>query len=165
MEARRGLPMPAVPERTPQSLGAICATCPLAGVRNPGSWAVLGIRTRSQLVIVGDVPGEVDEHAKKPFQGEPGFVIQENLKRLGIPKEEVGYTYAIACRPRSEPSAKEWSRAVVCCRPRLAAELGVLAADRAAVPGDAAVPSVPVPGLPDDASGSRRAGAVCAAVG
>jgi len=114
---------------------------------------------------VGDVPGEVDEHAKKPFQGEPGFVIQENLKRLGIPKEEVGYTYAIACRPRSEPSAKEWSRAVVCCRPRLAAELGVLAADRAAVPGDAAVPSVPVPGLPDDASGSRRAGAVCAEVG
>lgn len=96
-----------------------CADCFFGGVK---------IESRgpedSPFVIVGESPGAMEIHYKKPFVGDSGKVLDRVLKEQGI--DELGiepyYTNAIMCMPRRK-DPERLAAACFRCRDRLVEDI------------------------------------------
>lgn len=85
----------------------------------------------ASIVIVGEVPGDVEDRLGHPFVGPAGKLLDAALESAGISRKEVFLTNAVkhfkweprgTRRLHSKPSARE----IAACRPWLDAELELL---------------------------------------
>ena len=91
--------------------------------------AVFGEGPKDALVMfVGEQPGDQEDKAGKPFVGPSGAILDDMLRKAGIPRDEVYVTNAVKHfkfeqrgkrRMHSTPSARE----VAACKPWLEAEI------------------------------------------
>jgi len=74
-----------------------CQRCPLAQSR---SQVVFGEgRAPTELMLIGEAPGEVEDQRGRPFVGPAGQLLTKILESAGIPREEVYITNVVKCRP------------------------------------------------------------------
>lgn len=124
---------------TPQSNGARCDLCPLKGnVFVPYQGPRSGGKPR--LVLVGEGPGRKEEMERTPFCGITGRQLNQELKKVGLDRDEAHVTNAAMCASDDD---RENARAAECCAPRLLKELAALDPSAPIIPlGKAAVKSV-----------------------
>lgn len=96
-----------------------CADCYFGGVKIESKGP-----EDSPFVIVGESPGAMEIHYKKPFVGDSGKVLQRVLEDQGIDALgiEPYYTNAIMCMPRRK-DPERLSAACFRCRDRLVEEI------------------------------------------
>ena len=106
-----------------------CRGCPL--YKN-ATQAVFGEGTRSAAVmLVGEQPGDQEDHAGRPFVGPAGKLLDRALEEAGIDRKAAYVTNAVKhfkweARGKRRIHAKpSWSE-VAACRPWLEAELAVV---------------------------------------
>ncbi len=74
-----------------------CKACPLHKNRTQ---VVFGDgNPYSEVVFVGEAPGEEEDKQGKPFVGRAGKLLNEALKEAGFKREEVFITNVCKCRP------------------------------------------------------------------
>jgi DNA polymerase len=86
---------------------------------------------RSDLMIVGEVPGEQEDQAGLPFVGPAGKLLDEALANAGIERRQVYVTNAVkhfkwVPRGRRRLHARPSSRQISACRAWLDAEIQVV---------------------------------------
>ena len=66
----------------------------------------------SPIMIIGEAPGPEEEKSNKPFQGEPGELLEKMLLAINIRRENVYSSYAINFRPPEDrkPTSQEIKR-------------------------------------------------------
>lgn len=92
-----------------------CPDCPYGG-------PVIGSRGNpsSQLVIVGEAPGETEIRRGSPFEGPAGKTLSRAIADAGLREADLLITNSISCRPQPvRPQVK----AIDACRGRLMSEL------------------------------------------
>lgn len=97
-----------------------CTRCP--ALVDSRSRIVNGVGpTEAKLVLVGEAPGEQEDHTGEPFVGRSGSVLSEALDAAGIDREDIRITNAVRCRPpeNRNPRVEELDS----CRDWLEAEL------------------------------------------
>jgi uracil-DNA glycosylase len=124
---------PLIPERPTlprlREAAADCRACPLW---KPATQTVFGKgRRSSQLMLVGEQPGDREDREGEPFVGPAGRVLDEALQRAGIAREETYLTNAVKhfkWRPAGKRRLHQTPRAneIEACRPWLEAELAVV---------------------------------------
>ena len=107
------------PAVEPKAKLADCNICPLRHKKFAGSDGPI----QSRVMIIGEAPGEVETHQKRPFVGPAGRLLEWvfNALDLGLKFHETRRTNACLCRPdgNKEPSAK----ALAACGVRLENEI------------------------------------------
>jgi uracil-DNA glycosylase family 4 len=107
----------------PQDHGAKCGQCPLNGsVFVPYSPPTKKLK----LVLVGEGPGRKECLQRTPFVGPTGQILNEELRAVGLDREEAWVTNATLCVGETD---QENERAAECCAPRLLGELAALPSD------------------------------------
>jgi DNA polymerase len=86
---------------------------------------------RARLVLVGEMPGDREDRAGRPFVGPAGRVLDEALAAAGIARDDAYVTNAVKhfkWEPRGKLRLHETPNAgeVRACRPWLDAELGLI---------------------------------------
>lgn len=74
------------------------------------SHKISGIGSRkAKIMFVGEAPGREEDEQKEPFVGACGRILNAQLRRMGIKREDVWITNVIRCRPpnNKSPSYKE----------------------------------------------------------
>jgi DNA polymerase len=128
-----GTAAPLVPERP--SLAALreaaagCRACPLW---RSGTQTVFGEGPRrAELLLVGEVPGDVEDRRGRPFVGPAGRVLDDALAEAGLDRRSAYLTNVVKHfkweargkrRIHQKPNAEE----IAACRPWLDAELAVV---------------------------------------
>jgi len=84
--------------------------------------------TDAALMLVGEQPGDYEDHEGKPFVGPAGKIMDQALEEAGIDRKEVYVTNAVKhfkWEPRGKRRIhqKPNSREIAACRPWLEAEL------------------------------------------
>ena len=66
----------------------------------------------SQIMIVGEAPGPVEEKNSKTFQGEAGKLLEKMLLAINLKRENIYSSYAINFRPPEDrkPTSQEIKR-------------------------------------------------------
>jgi DNA polymerase len=123
-----------IPERpTLPRLREAAAGCRACGLWRLGTQTVFGEgRTRSDVMLVGEQPGDQEDRAGEPFVGPAGRILDQALEKAGIDREDAYVTNAVKHfkwksgrgkrRLHQKPDAAE----VRACRPWLEAELAVV---------------------------------------
>jgi DNA polymerase len=128
--------LPFLPQRrTLPALRRAAEGCRGCDLYKRASRAVFGEgRPRARLVLVGEMPGDREDRAGRPFVGPAGRVLDEALTAAGIARGDAYVTNAVKhfkWEPRGKlrlhktPNAGE----VRACRPWLDAELGLIRPD------------------------------------
>jgi DNA polymerase len=74
-----------------------CTRCPLAGGR---TMAVPGEgNTLSDVLLVGEGPGQREDATGRPFVGAAGQLLEEMLRSIGWERSDVFITNVVKCRP------------------------------------------------------------------
>lgn len=99
-----------------------CSRCPLHQGRIqtvPGTGPL-----DSQVVFVGEGPGEEEDHSGLPFVGRAGKLLTDILNAVQIPRETVFITNIVKCRPPQNraPTREEMDL----CAPYLMAQLQLI---------------------------------------
>ena len=99
-----------------------CTRCRLAGGRTqavPGEGS-----PDTEVVFVGEGPGQNEDRQGRPFVGAAGTLLQELLCMIGWRREEVFITNVVKCRPPNnrDPEPDE----IAACQPFLQRQLEVL---------------------------------------
>ncbi len=120
--------------------GARCDECILQKYRTGGP--IQAELKRTSVIVVTDTPRETDVDEGRPLVDAAGIEFTESLKAVGIPRNAVSVTTALACRPpdnemdmvlkklqkenRKREQAKEplLPHPIDCCKPRLLKEVG-----------------------------------------
>ena len=94
----------------------------------------------SRVMFVGEVPGDYEDLAGKPFVGPAGRLLDEALAAAGIPRGEVYVTNAVkhfkfTRRGKKRLHDKPTRYEIAACKPWLAAELEVVAPEIVVVLG------------------------------
>ncbi|HEV2905888.1 MAG TPA: UdgX family uracil-DNA binding protein [Actinomycetota bacterium] len=120
------------PDLTLPGLREAAADCRGCGLWRDATQTVFGEGTRhAALMFVGEVPGDREDLAGKPFVGPAGKLFDGALEEVGIDRGEVYVTNVVKhfkFTPRGKrrihkrPSAEE----IIACRPWLEAELDVV---------------------------------------
>lgn len=53
----------------------------------------------AELVLIGEAPGEVEDHSGRPFVGRAGQLLDKILESVGLHRDEVYITNMVKCRP------------------------------------------------------------------
>lgn len=99
-----------------------CTLCPLHKTR---SNVVFGEgNTATDVMFVGEGPGEVEDNTGRPFVGPAGQKLDEVLGAAGIPRDSVYITNIVKCRPPGNrvPAKSEME----CCFPYLEAQIALI---------------------------------------
>lgn len=99
-----------------------CTRCRLAGGRTravPGEGS-----PDTEVVFVGEGPGQNEDRQGRPFVGAAGTLLQELLAMIGWRREDVFITNVVKCRPPNnrDPEPDE----IAACQPYLQRQLDVL---------------------------------------
>ena len=123
----------------PRNQGALCDQCPLRGAFPVPP----ELRPGTRAVLVGEAPGETEVRDGKPFVGASGIELSRALQSIGIRRQAVSITNAIACPLPDYKMARltaDLRRAnkrrvglgdapllhpLDCCRPRLLSDLAL----------------------------------------
>lgn len=76
---------------------------------------------KARVMVVGEAPGRMEDENGRPFVGDSGKVLREELARVGIKPEEVYITNTVKCRPPD--NAKPKAGQIKACKQYLDAEL------------------------------------------
>lgn len=99
-----------------------CTKCDLARTR---LHAVFGEGDRqSDIMLVGEGPGQVEDETGRPFVGPSGHLLDEMLGEIGLKRDEVYICNVVKCRPphNRDPKPEE----VHACMPYLRAQTALL---------------------------------------
>ena len=88
---------------------------------------------KSQLMLIGETPGDLEDLAGHPFVGAAGRLLNEALAEVGIDRKTIYVTNAVKhfkwiARGKRRLHAKPTSREIAACRPWLDAELAAVQA-------------------------------------
>ncbi len=125
-----------------EKYGALCDQCTLS-TRRAGGPVGGEIRPGAKAIIITEFPRERDIETGRPLTDNMGGMeFNESLKAIGVRRDTVNITHAIACRPVENDIDKEmllWQREnkkrvaageeplpspIQCCRPRLMNDIG-----------------------------------------
>jgi uracil-DNA glycosylase family protein len=107
-----------------------CRGCPLY---KHATQAVFGEGSaRARVMLIGEVPGDSEDLAGKPFVGPAGKLLDEGLAAAGIPRAEAYITNAVkhfkfTRRGKRRIHDKPTRYEIAACRPWLGAELEAVA--------------------------------------
>lgn len=98
---------------------SVCAKCRLAKLAKkpvPGEGSI-----DSELVFIGEAPGEREDETGRPFVGRAGMLLQDLLKEIGYRREDVWIGNIIKHRPpqNRDPFPDE----IAACEPYLTMQL------------------------------------------
>lgn len=121
----------------PRKHGARCGLCPLAGSRfvpfAPPTTAL-------KLAIVGEGPGRKEVIQRRPFCGETGGILDDEIVEANLDRAAAHVTNAALCLGETD---EDNDRAAECCAPRLLKELAKLPPEVPIIPlGKAAARAV-----------------------
>lgn len=79
---------------------------------------------RSEVVFIGEAPGEQEDKQGRPFVGNAGKLLSELLETIGLKREDVYITNVVKFRPpeNRDPTPEEKEA----CMPFLMAELSII---------------------------------------
>jgi uracil-DNA glycosylase family protein len=124
---------PLVPEtRSLEELRAAAAGCRACDLWKTGTQTVFGEGLKkSEIVFVGEQPGDKEDLAGRPFVGPAGGVLDEALEAAGIDRSLAYVTNAVkhfkwVARGKRRIHQKPNAIELAACRPWLDAELAVL---------------------------------------
>ena len=92
-----------------------CQSCPLGATRTK---LVFGVgRAPSELMFVGEGPGEQEDLQGEPFVGPAGKLLDDMLEMIGLDRGHVYIANTVKCRPpmNRDPAEEE----MAACRPWL----------------------------------------------
>jgi uracil-DNA glycosylase family protein len=127
--------MPTLAQPSGTSLAALrrqardCTACPLY---RAATQTVFGEGpARARLVLVGEQPGDQEDHAGYPFIGPAGLLLDRALAEAGLDRAAAYVTNAVkhfkfVREGRRRLHQKPGSREIAACRPWLEAELALL---------------------------------------
>lgn len=85
---------------------ANCQRCPLH--KHAQHVCLLGEGdTKSEVMVVGEAPGEKEDLSGKPFVGKAGKTLIDTLKEYGFNRKEIFITNAVSCRPPDNRAPKK----------------------------------------------------------
>ncbi|MBC7317900.1 uracil-DNA glycosylase [Candidatus Bipolaricaulota bacterium] len=99
-----------------------CRRCPLSENRTQ---VVFGEGPApTELMFIGEAPGEVEDETGRPFVGPAGQLLTRILESVGIRREEVYITNVVKCRPPGNrvPTKEE----MAACWEWLSAQIGLV---------------------------------------
>jgi DNA polymerase len=99
-----------------------CTKCPLAETRTQ---VVFGVGDpHSDLLFVGEGPGEQEDLTGEPFVGRAGRLLTSLIEDIGLTRAQVYIANVVKCRPpgNRDPLPLE----IESCRPYLEAQLGFI---------------------------------------
>ena len=109
------------------------AGCRACGLWRLGTQTVFGAgRTRAEVMLVGEQPGDQEDRAGAPFVGPAGKLLDRALEEAGIDRTDAYVTNAVkhfkwkAGRGKQRLHQKPDAAEVRACRPWLEAELAVV---------------------------------------
>jgi DNA polymerase len=114
------------------SLKEAAAECRACDLWKTGTQTVFGDgKARSQVVLVGEQPGDKEDLAGLPFVGPAGKLLDSALEEAGIDRELAYVTNVVKhfkWKPRGKRRIHEKpnAREIAACNPWLEAELGVI---------------------------------------
>lgn len=117
------------------TLRAAVHTCRGCTLYRHATQAVFGQGSAdSRVVLIGEVPGDREDLAGKPFVGPAGALLDEALGNAGIPRDEVYVTNAVkhfkfTQRGKRRIHDKPTRYEIAACKPWLEAELEVVSPD------------------------------------
>jgi uracil-DNA glycosylase family protein len=117
------------PKRNLTSLRQAAESCRGCDLWKDATQTVFGEgRARAELMLVGEQPGDREDHEGEPFVGPAGGLLDRALKEASIAREDIYLTNAVKhfkWRPRGKRRLHQTPRAaeVEACRPWLEAEL------------------------------------------
>jgi uracil-DNA glycosylase family protein len=124
---------PLVPDRpTLERLREAAAGCTACDLHKLGTQTVFGEGAKaSEVLFVGEQPGDQEDLAGKPFVGPAGRVLDEGLAAAGIDRRRAYVTNAVKhfkwqARGKRRIHQKPNSFETAACRPWLEAELAVV---------------------------------------
>lgn len=83
--------------------------------------------TQTDLVVVGQTPGDQEVKQGKPFVGPAGQALRRELASLGVDEERVHFTNTVLCHPgkseRTNRDKRPPANAIAACRERLKREV------------------------------------------
>ena len=118
-----------------RTLGAKCNECPLRGYTT----VLPQVNHDATMIVCGEAPGKEEIIQGRPFVGASGWFLDRQLVALGSSRSAMHVTNALLCRPPKKFSDLQWKQALLCCRPRLDAELALVKATSIAAFGGKAV--------------------------
>ena len=112
-EAKPAAPvLPVVRQPLPDNLKALaesvaqCQACDLHTVRHQTVFGD-GVAQAPDWMVIGEVPGDHDDHLGLPFQGKAGELLKSMLLAAGIlPSATLFYTNLLKCRPKGARAPK-----------------------------------------------------------
>lgn len=130
-------PSSLVHKEKPLGLIPKCGSCKLFQDCNSPKMKVYG-EGRRRVLIVGEFPGETEDHKGKPFTGKGGRFLRDTLETLGIDMvEDTWMTNALICHPPNNKIPDPGKmvrychpnllRTVEACQPRVVVTLGQVA--------------------------------------
>jgi len=132
-KAQAGTAAPLVPPRpTLQSLRQSAAGCRACPLWKTGTQTVFGEGSaHAKVIFVGEVPGNDEDLAGRPFVGPSGKLLDRVLEEVGIDRDEIYVTNAVK-HFKWEPAGKRRihkkpnAREIAACRPWLDAEIELI---------------------------------------
>lgn len=120
-------PQPAPSEQVPAAvdwpaLQAEVAACRACGLCEGRTQTVFGVGDRNaSLMVVGEAPGAEEDKQGEPFVGRAGKLLDQMLRALELPREQVFIANILKCRPPNnrDPQPAE----VAACEPFLQRQL------------------------------------------
>ena len=120
------------PNPTLDKLRKVAAGCKACPLWKTGTQTVFGEgAAHAKVMFVGEVPGNDEDLAGRPFIGPAGKLLDRVLEEVGIAREEI-YVTNVAKHFKWEPSGKRRlhkkpnAREIAACRPWLDAEIQVI---------------------------------------
>ena len=101
---------------------AACRKCPLAETRTK---LVFGVGTApSELMLVGEGPGEQEDLQGEPFVGPAGKLLDDMLEMIGLDRSRIYIANTVKCRPPHNRDPQDEETAA--CRPWLDAQIALV---------------------------------------
>ncbi len=76
------------------------ANCTACGLHSTRTQTVFGVgNNNAQWMVIGEAPGADEDRQGEPFVGRAGKLLNEMLRAVGLPREEVYIANVLKCRP------------------------------------------------------------------
>jgi DNA polymerase len=99
-----------------------CRSCPLGATRTN---LVFGVgRAPSELMLIGEGPGEQEDLQGEPFVGPAGRLLDDMLEMIGLDRTRIYIANTVKCRPpmNRDPAEEE----MAACRPWLEEQIALV---------------------------------------